>query len=196
MKKMKKILVSILVFDGVEELDFIGPLEVFGVASRLTKRAKIEVATLGWRKGHIQGAHGLKFLPRISDHSKRTPDICVVPGGPGARKGIYDPSFIRWVEKVTKGVPHILSVCTGSLVLAKMGLLDGLSATTHWASLGELRKLAPLCHVVKNARFVDTGRTVTSAGVSAGLDASLHLLERLFGKGLSQRTAKRMEYRR
>lgn len=190
-----KFLVSILVFDGVEELDFVGPLEVFGMASRLVKRVNIEVSTLGRKKVPIRGAHGLKFLPHESNRGKRTPDVCIIPGGPGAREGISDPSFIRWVERSIEGVPYVMSVCTGALILAKMGFLDGLSATTHRAALGRLKKLAPDCRVVRDVRFVDSGRIVTAAGVSAGIDASLHLLERLFGKGLSQRTAKRMEYR-
>lgn len=195
MVSKNKFLVSILVFDGVEELDFVGPLEVFGMASRLAKRVKIEVSTLGREKVPIRGAHGLKFLPHESNHGKKTPDVCIIPGGPGAREGICDPSFIRWVGRSIEGAPHVLTICTGALVLAKMGLLDGLSATTHRDALGRLKKLAPACHVVRNVRFVDAGRIVTAAGVSAGIDASLHLLERLFGKGLSSGTAERMEYR-
>jgi transcriptional regulator GlxA family with amidase domain len=121
--------------------------------------------------------------------------VIVLPGG-ATGQALKDPRLVKWVKKASAGAEVTLSVCTGAFILAEAGLLDGKEATTHWGSIEALKKRAPKTKVHANRRFVDNGKVVTAAGVSAGIDASLHVVERLLGKDAAKATARYMEYQR
>ena len=124
------------------------------------------------------------------------PDVLLIPGGVGVQALLGRPEFMESVREIASRSQLVTSVCTGSLVLGKLGLLDGLDSTTHHGCFGQLRDVAPRSRVLTNQRFVDTGRVITSAGISAGIDMSLHVVDRLLGNDLARSVAKRMEYHR
>ena len=183
--------VAILIYDGMEILDFAGPGEVFTVADG--GRA-FEVFTVAARPGPVTSQGFATLSPRYTIADCPRPDILVVPGG-STQVAAGDPAVIDWVARTSDDAEVVLSVCTGAILLAKAGLLDGLEATTHQSSVGALREAAPGAKVVVGRRFVDNGKVVTSAGVSAGIDASLHLIDRLLGPDSAREAARVMEYR-
>ncbi|HEX2854180.1 MAG TPA: DJ-1/PfpI family protein [Opitutaceae bacterium] len=188
--------IAILIFDEVEVLDFAGPFEVFGAADELAGGDTFSVFTVAESPGTVRARHGLKIVPTQTIESCPALDLLVIPGGLGTRPLLGKPALLEWIRVKTKRAEIILSVCTGALVLAKAGLLDGLRVTTHHHGVGLLRDLAPTATVDTSARFHDNGKIITSAGISAGLDASLHVVERLLGSEAARRTADYMEYHR
>ncbi|WP_206107908.1 DJ-1/PfpI family protein [Paludisphaera rhizosphaerae] len=182
--------VVILVYEGMELLDFAGPAEVFSVAGG--GRA-FEVFTAAASPEPVKSL-GFAFTPHYTLESCPKVDVLVVPGG-STRIPQADPAVVEWVKKKSGEAEVTVSVCTGALLLARAGLLDGLEATTHRASLDALREAAPRTKVKEGIRYVDNGKVVTSAGVSAGIDASLHVVERLVGLEGAIQTAEYMEYR-
>jgi transcriptional regulator GlxA family with amidase domain len=183
--------VGILLFDEAEELDFVGPLEVFGVASRFVQ--SIGVLTVSKDGRPIQGRYGLSVQPDCSIASCPQLELLVVPGGKGAREHArYDKDIIAFV-KTHASKRQIASVCTGALVLAEAGILKGRRATTHHSALETLRQY-PDVHVLEGARFVIENQVATSAGISAGIDLSLELVRRHFGEQVAQDVAQTMEY--
>ena len=185
---------AILIFDDVEVLDFCGPFEVFSVANRFTDPPAFSVLTVAEQAGAILSRGGLGVNPhhRLSDCPQ--PNILLVPGGQGTRKEMHNPMLIDWIRRTSEKAELVLSVCTGALLLAKAGLLDGLEATTHHGAIDLLRQTAPNTTVHADRRFVDNGRVVCSAGIAAGIDMSLHVVGRLLGEGVAEKTAARMEY--
>ncbi|SIO59534.1 DJ-1/PfpI family protein [Singulisphaera sp. GP187] len=183
--------VAILVFDGVELLDFAGPGEVFTWAGR---GQAYNVYTVGRSESPIVSQGFLSVTPRYGIGNCPKPDLLVIPGG-SVRETSADPAIIKWIQNTAEDAEVVLSVCTGALLLAKAGLLDGLEATTHRESLDALRKAATKTKVIEGRRFVDNGKVVTSAGVSAGIDASLHVVSRLLGPEDASEVARMMEYR-
>jgi len=171
--------VGILVFDDVEVLDFAGPFEVFAVADELSGHAAFNVFTVGLRPGVVRANNGLKVVPDYTVDDCPVPAVLVVPGGIGTRALMGNPVIIEWIRSASGRSEVTLSICTGALLLAKAGLLDGLRVTTHHDLLGMLGELAPLAVVDPGARFHDNGAIVTAAGISAGIDASLHVVGRL-----------------
>ena len=188
--------VAILVFDDVEVLDFAGPFEVFSVADELRSREAFNVYTVARRPGAIRSRNGLKVLPEFTLGDCPPPHILVVPGGQGTRVLLGDRVILKWIQEQSRAAEVTMSVCTGSLLLGKAGLLDGLRVTTHHLVLDLLREVAPAAIVEPGARFHDNGRILTSAGVSAGIDCSLHLVGRILGEAASAATASNMEYER
>ena len=186
--------VAILVFDEVEVLDFCGPFEVFSVAGRFTDPAAFRVVTVAQKARPVLARGGLSVNPHHLPAGCPRPDVLLVPGGQGTRKEMHNPELIRWVKEASAGAELVLSVCTGALLLAKAGLLDGLEATTHHGAVELLRQTAPNTIVHANRRFVDNGRVVCSAGIAAGIDMSLHVVGRLLGAEAAVRTARQMEY--
>ncbi len=190
--------VGILLFDEVEVLDFAGPFEVFSTASRLALRqqpnmpAPFTVFTIS-RADRVQVRGGLFVLPqfRFDDHPPL--DLLIVPGGDVAAE-LNKPDVIAWITAQSKTARLVASVCTGVFLIGKAGLLDGKRATTHWEDIADLRRLSPSTDVIENERWVDEGSVITSAGISAGIDMSLHLVSRLAGLDLAVRTARQMEY--
>ena len=137
-----------------------------------------------------------KIVPDFTLENCPAPHVLVIPGGAGTRPLLQMPALHEWLRTRARHCEIILSVCTGALVLARAGLLDGLRATTHHQCLDELRAISSAVEVVESERFVDNGKIVTAAGISAGIDASLHVIERLTGRNVADATAAYMEYRR
>lgn len=188
--------VAILLFDEVEVLDFAGPFEVFAVTDELHGQAAFNVFTVAENLGTIRARNGLKVIPDYARESCPAPDVLVVPGGFGTRALLQKPALLEWLRRKAARAEIVMSVCTGSLVLGQAGLLDGLRTTTHHECFELLRAAAPRAVVDETARFTDNGQVLTAAGISAGIDCSLHVVERLLGPEAAARTARYMEYRR
>jgi transcriptional regulator GlxA family with amidase domain len=188
--------VAILLFDDIEVLDFAGPFEVFAVTDELRGNDTFNVFTFAENIETIRTRNGLKVVPHFSREACPPPHVLIVPGGFGTRALLNKPALLEWIQKRSAKAELTMSVCTGALVLAKAGLLDGLRATTHHKRLDLLRELAPHTEIVDTERYVDNGRIITAAGISAGIDCSLHVVERLLGREAAEETARHMEYRR
>jgi transcriptional regulator GlxA family with amidase domain len=191
--------VAILLFPDVEELDFVGPFEVFAVASRPEISGedapwRIRVFTVAEHPGPVKGRGGLAVLPDYSLDNCPQVDLLVVPGGLGTRREVDNSRLVDWIRRTSEGALLSSSVCTGAFLLAKAGLLEGREVTTHWASLERMSETFPSCRVRSDLRVVDAGPIVTSAGISAGIDMALHLVARLQGLEVAHRTARQMEY--
>lgn len=192
--------VGIFIFPDVEVLDFAGPYEVFTTASRVFSREQpaagrpFEVFTVAEQRAEISARAGLKTLPDHDFASAPPIDLLIVPGGVVTGE-LAKLAVIRWLGETAGKAKITAAVCTGAFLLAKAGLLDGLQATTHWEDQADLRHDFPGLQVIDSVRWVDTGRYVTSGGISAGIDMSLHLVERLAGRELALRTAHQMEFR-
>lgn len=183
--------VAIFVHQGVELLDFAGPAEMFAAAAR--GRA-FNVYTVAASDGEIISQGFLSIKPQYTVSNCPRPDVIVLPGG-NTRNPLGDDRVIQWIQKASPDAEVVMSVCTGAFLLAKAGLLDGKEATTHWASIDALKNAAPKTKVHADRRFVDNGKVVTCAGVSAGIDGALHVVERMLGKQAALYTARYMEYR-
>jgi transcriptional regulator GlxA family with amidase domain len=181
--------VAIVVYDGVEILDFAGPMEVFTAAGR----GAFRVYTVAPSHAPVLSQGVLSIRPDFSVDDSPAPDILVVPGG-NSRGFTRSEAGMAWVRKVAATEALSMSVCSGAFILARLGLLDGRAATTHWAALPRLRSGFPKVQVQTGVRFVDTGRIVTTAGVSAGIDGALHVVQRLLGDDVAWETARYMQY--
>ncbi len=172
---------AILIFEDVEVLDFCGPFEVFSVASRFTDPPAFTVLTVAERAGPVLTRGGLGVNPhhRLADCPR--PDLLLVPVGQGTRREMYNAVLTDWINAQSQEAELVLSVCTGALLLAKAGLLNGLEATTYHGAIDLLREVAPKTTLHTDRRFVDNGRVVCSAGIAAGIDMSLHAVGRLRG---------------
>lgn len=185
---------AIVLFDEVEVLDFCGPFEVFSVASQFTDPHAFNVRTVAETGRPILTRGGMSVNPHHAFADCPRPDMVLVPGGQGTRKEMHNPVLIDWVRSVSANAELILSVCTGALILAKAGLLDGLETTTHHGAIDLLRQTAVNATVHAGRRFVDNGRVICSAGIAAGIDMSLHVVGRLLGREVAEKTAGQMEY--
>ncbi|WP_182906948.1 DJ-1/PfpI family protein [Microbispora sp. H13382] len=185
--------VGILLFDRVEELDAVGPWEVFGMWAKLCPE-EAEVVAFAPRAGAVRASKGLTLYADRSAADVGHLDVLVHPGGAGTRPQLGDPEHLEWVRNQRERVPLMTSVCTGSLVFAAAGLLAGRPATTHWGALDLLADLDPSIDVRRDERFVDDGDVVTSSGVSAGIDMALHLVARLAGVERAREVRRRMQY--
>jgi transcriptional regulator GlxA family with amidase domain len=188
--------IAILLFDEIEVLDFAGPFEVFAVTDELRGYDTFNVFTVAENIGTIRARNGLKVIPDYARENCPPPHLLVVPGGFGTRALLHKPALLEWLRHRAAQAELVMSVCTGSLVLGQAGLLDGLRATTHHECLELLRQTAPRTEIVDTDRFVDNGRILTAAGISAGIDCALHVVGRLLGADAADRTARYMEYRR
>ena len=186
--------VAILVFDEVEVLDFCGPFEVFSVTGRQHQQAPFNVYAVAEKSGAVLARNQLSVNPRYTIADCPPPDVFVVPGGWGVRREMNNPMLIDWIKATAPKAELVLSVCTGALLLAKAGLLDGLKATTHHGALGLLREMAKKTEVLDGQRVIDNGKIIVSAGVSAGIDAAFHAVARLLGKAEAEETARYIEY--
>ena len=185
--------VAVLIFDGMEVLDFAGPFEVFGVARNAQGAFGFEVFTVALEARTIIARNGLRILPHVCAADMGQVDILVVPGGFGSRREMRDETSLAFVRRVSAEAQATLSVCTGALILGAAGLLRGLKATTHAGALSELRALDGV-EVRPDARVVDNGHILTSAGISAGIDGALHLVSRCMGAACAVETARYMQY--
>jgi transcriptional regulator GlxA family with amidase domain len=191
--------VGILIFDDVEVLDFCGPFEVFastvepGDADRESRRL-FDVSTIAEEARVIHCRGNLLVQPHYSTHDHPPLDILLVPGGQGTRRERTNQVLLDWIITQDQRSELTTSVCTGAFLLAASGLLNGKRATTHWGSIDWLREHYPEIDVRDDERFVDEGRIVTSAGVSAGIDMALYIVSRLCGSEIAAATARNMEY--
>jgi len=186
--------VAVLIFDNVEVMDFAGPFEVFGVTGQREGKPLFDVYTVARESKPVMARNNLSVNPDYSFRDCPRPDILVVPGGFGTRREKHNPAVLDFIRQHSQDAERVLSVCSGALLLARAGLLDGLRATTHQGAMAELAADAPKAEVLKTARVVDNGKIVLSAGISAGIDAALHLVSVLHGAEQAAETAAYMEY--
>ena len=191
--------VGILVFPEVEVLDFCGPFEVFSVTRLNEERRReepspYEVILIAERKETVVATGGLKVVPDDSLDDCPPLDVLVVPGGWGTRREMTNDRLITWIAERGRQVTTLTSMCTGSLLLGKAGLLDGKRATTHWRVLEDMRRLFPSVDVIEDQHVVEEGYMITSAGISAGIDMALRVVARHHGDAVAQATARFMEY--
>ena len=182
------------VFHGAEELDWVGPWEVLAAWAHRWPEDRIETFTFARSDGPITCAKGLRFLP---DHTWETVpefDVLIYPGGLGTRSHLGDEAIRSWLGDLAAGETLLTSVCTGALVFADAGLLDGLPATTHWENLEQMAALGTDIEVRPDDRFVDNGAVVTAAGVSAGIDMALHLVARLHSPERAAEVKRQIQY--
>ena len=185
--------IGVALFDGAEELDWAGPWEVLAAWAQQFPDDGVRVFTLARENRTITCAKGLRVLPDETWETAPAMDVLVYPGGRGTRAELADEAVLDWIRGIAdSGV--VASVCTGSLVLAAAGLLDGRPATTHWGSLETLPVLGRDIEVRPDDRFVDTGEVITAAGVSAGIDMALHLVVRLHSPERAREVRRYIQY--
>ncbi len=184
--------VAIFIFDGVQIIDYTGPFEVLGQAHDGQKKI-FNVYTVAEKAAPITTNMGMTVVPKYSFADMPKTDVLVLPGG-GVQKGLDSPEVIKWVQTTAANAEFVMSVCNGAFYLGKAGLLDGLTATTFYGLIDPLKELAPKAHIVKNQRFVDNGKIITTAGLSSGIDGALHLVEKIVGRGRAQEVALNLEY--
>ncbi len=185
---------AILLFDDVEVLDFAGPFEVFSVTNELNDYSLLNIYTVAVEEKPIMAKNGLSVNPDHELSEAPKPDLLILPGGYGTRKLLNRPDVMDWINKHAATAEKVMSVCTGALLLARAGLLKGLKVTTHYQLFDELAELEPNLEIVKDERFTDNGKILTSAGVSAGIDMSLYVIGLLYGKDKARKTAEYIEY--
>ena len=191
--------VGIYIFDEIEVLDLGGPFEVFSTASRMQARLNpgtpkpFEVFTIADAIRPVRARGGLLLQPNFDLATHPPVDIFIVPGGVATTE-LKREVIIQWIARTAAGASLTASVCTGAFLLGRAGLLAGKTITTHWEDIADFRAMFPEVPVQEQKRWVDGGTIVTSAGISAGLDMSLHLVARLAGVELAVRTARQMDY--
>jgi len=191
--------VAIYVFPDVEVLDFAGPYQVFTTASRMFAKAnpppsvRFSVFTIAREAGTVRARHGLGIAPDHTFASHPPIDLLIVPGGVVTAE-LRHPAVSEWIRRTAASAKLTASICTGSFLLAQAGLLEGRTTTTHWEDVADLRGMFPSLTVLETRRWIDEGTVVTSAGISAGIDMSLYLVQRLAGRELALGTARQMDY--
>ncbi|MEP6635155.1 MAG: DJ-1/PfpI family protein [Acidobacteriota bacterium] len=183
---------AILIFDGVQIIDYTGPYETFGHAYA-DDGPVFNIYTVSEKAAPITTAMGMTVVPKYTLENAPPPNVMLIPGG-NVEGQMNNPAVIRWIQDTSKEAEVVLSVCNGAFILAKAGLLDGLQATTTSGLIPMLRSIAPKTTVVDDRRYVDNGKIVTTAGLSSGIDGSLHIIERILGRGTAQMAALGMEY--
>ncbi len=186
--------IGILLFDDVELLDFAGPYEVFSVTNELNNYQLFNIFTVSENGKMIKTINGLKVLTDFSINDCPAIDILAIPGGDGTKKVIANSSLMKWIFKSINMSEITFSVCSGARILAKLGLLDNKKFTTHHEVIEDVLKIAPEAVFKKNKRFIDNGKIMTSAGISAGIDLSFYIVEKLFGSSVKERSRIYMEY--
>jgi len=185
--------VGIYVYDDAEVLDFAGPFEVFSTAARLDPSLGLTVFLVAQTNAPVVARNGFQVVAHhtFADHPHI--DVLVVPGGVHMAE-LAKPSVIGWIAEQAASAHWVTSVCTGAFLLARAGLLDGRRVTTHWEDVTDLRRDFPTLDVVENTRWVEDGNRITSAGIAAGMDMSLHLVARLADPPHARKTARQLDY--
>ncbi|RMF14093.1 MAG: DJ-1/PfpI family protein [Gammaproteobacteria bacterium] len=185
--------IGILIYDEVEVLDFAGPFEVFSTAARLAPDTGITVSLIAGQASPVRARGGFSVLPHHTLHDHPALDVLLIPGG-DHRDALNNRTLLDWIGEQAPRVSQLATVCTGIFLLAK-ALPDWSGpVTTHWEDIPDLRTQFPRLDVKSDTRWVDAGKVISSAGISAGLDMSLYLLRRLTTHALATRTARQMEY--
>jgi len=196
---MDRKLAGILIFDDVEVLDFTGPFEVFSVTRldetrRYETKSPLQPVLIAQAPECVVTSGGMTVAPQVSFRDCPPLDVLVVPGGIGTRREMRNETMLSFVRSRAPRVEVISSVCTGALVLASAGLLDGVPATTHWRSLEFMQQSFPNIIVDRASHFVESGKVYTSAGISAGIDMALKIVSRFYGETIARATARHIEY--
>jgi transcriptional regulator GlxA family with amidase domain len=186
--------IAVALFEGAEELDWAGPWEVLAAWSLQWPDDGVEVFTLAREADAVTCAKGLRVLPEHTWETTPPFDVLVYPGGRGTRRELGDDAVLDWLRGLRGNGTLMTSVCTGSLVYAAAGLLEGRPATTYWSQLDYLGELDPTIDVRRDDRFVDSGEVVTAAGVSAGIDMALHLVARLHSPERAREVRRYIQY--
>jgi putative intracellular protease/amidase len=186
-KENKQVTVAIVLFDGVQIIDYSGPWEVFG-------QAGFKVFTVADKTEVVTTRFDQKVIADYSFDNGPDADIILIPGGRGTLKAADNPRAIKWIQEKATNARYVVSVCTGAFLLARTGLLDGLTATTFHSAIGSLTQAAPKTKIVYDQRYVDNGKVITTAGLSSGIDGALHVVEKILGKGTAQFEALGLEY--
>ncbi len=185
--------IGILIFDDAEELDFVGPFEVFTMA-RAVKPDSFEIVLIAERDAPVRCAKGMRVLPDATTATCGKLDVLLVPGGQGTRREVGNRALLDWIASVAKTAAWITSVCTGAMLLTAAGPARGKRVTTHWAFAGTLRERGEAAEVLQHYRYVQDGNVVTSAGVSAGIDMALWLVGQIHDIPFARAVQRQMEY--
>jgi transcriptional regulator GlxA family with amidase domain len=193
------LMVGILIFDRVEVLDVAGPFEVFSVTRlnemrRFDDTSPFRIVLIAESLDQVSAIGGLRLTPDVTFGGCPELDLLLVPGGLGTRKEVHNTALVKWILSKASRTRLTASVCTGSSLLGKAGLLDGRNATTHWRAFDFLSSCAPKAHIKKDLQFTLDGPIFTSAGVAAGIDLALRIVSHFFGSEVGQATARHMEY--
>jgi transcriptional regulator GlxA family with amidase domain len=186
--------IGILIFDDIELLDFAGPFEVFSVTDELNNYNLCKTFTISEYKSTVKSVNGLQIIPDYSFVDCPKIDILIIPGGVGTKLLLEKKEVLKWIKEKYDESEITFSVCSGSRLLGKIGLLDNIEYITHHDVIEDMLKIAPQGKLNKEKRFVDSGKLLTSAGISAGIDLSLYIVEKIFGKENREKTQKYMEY--
>jgi len=187
--------VAILLFNEVEVLDFAGPFEVFSIAEDESKNKLFNVFTVSEKEDSIIARNGLEIKAKYLMDDCPAINILIIPGGYGAEKiEIHNDSVLNWIIRKYDEVEILASVCTGVFLLAKSGIVTNQVVTTHWMDIRDLQSQYPNLKVVENKKYVESGKIITSGGISAGIEMSLHVVSNISGISVAEKTAKRMEY--
>ncbi|MFT2112425.1 DJ-1/PfpI family protein [Marinomonas sp. 2405UD68-3] len=186
--------IGIYIYEEAEVLDFSGPYEVFATASRLSEVGDpLNVFLVGESDAAIKARGGYLVLPNYGFSNHPPIDVLIIVGG----VHIYEmkkSNVMEWISKQANTASTVASVCTGAFLLAEAGVIKTNKVTTHWEDVNDLRKSFPSLDVVEGVRWVDEGNLLTSGGISAGIDMSLYIVEKLLDKELAEKTAKQMEF--
>ena len=193
MATSRAVRVGIFVFDDAEELDIVGPYEVLGAWAEVSP-LRPEVVLFSADGAGVRLAKGMRMLPDLSASEVGPLRVLVYPGGRGTRRLLADSEHLSWLRDMRATTPLMASVCTGALVFAAAGLIAGRPATTHVGAFDELAAVDPSVLIDTEARFVDDGDVITSAGVSAGIDMALHLVARLESPDAARAVRREIQY--
>lgn len=185
--------VGIVLFDQVEDIDYAGPLTVFGMAAQMYPDA-MEAITVAEDGAPVRTSMGVLVTPHTSFTEAGRIDVLVVAGGAGHRAAMHHAPLLSWIRSRATEAELVTSVCSGAFILASAGVLKDQPATAAWMALDRLRAAFPDLEVRADVRWVDEGKVITSAGASAGIDMSLHVVERLLGPEAAARVVKHMSY--
>lgn len=196
--------VAIVIFDGAEELDFVGPWEVLtmvnpvldgmGASLGFGDASRLNCFFVSEKGGTTKASKGMRLLADHAFADCPKPDIILVPGGQGTRREVDNPAMLSWIAKVAPSCKFVTSVCTGSLLLGAAGPAKGKIVTTYWAFVKTLKERGDVKDVRDDVRFVRDGNVITSAGVSAGIDMALYLVGQLYSPAFARAVQKAMEY--
>ena len=185
---------GILIYNEVEGLDFAGPFEVFGISEKNQEKL-YRCFTVAQHDELISTRNGLLVKPNFNFANCPDIDILIVPGGYGAEQiEIHNRVLLDWLVLQKEKVDILASVCTGAFLLAKAGIITNERVTTHWIDIDDLQKEYPALKVERNVKYIDNGSVMTAAGISAGIELALHIVEKENGKDTALQTARRMEY--
>ena len=185
--------IGIVLFDGAEELDYVGPWEVFAAAAYLRPELGIDVRTWSKDGNPIRSAKGLRVIPDAPFAEAPRLDVLVAPGGEGRKREMHDERMLGWLRAKGAEAKWVTSVCTGAFLLHAAGLCTGRRVTTHWSTIGELRDRGNVT-VLEDIRYVRDGNVVTAAGVSAGIDMALWLVGQLWEPAFARKVQRYLQY--